>query len=78
LELVLSHEVAIVAARQKTVQLIDEQDGRTMFASPGEDLHKPFGSGNVGGSDRVNAATRLGSNQVCDGSLACTGGANQE
>ena len=28
-----------------------------MFASPGEDLHKPFGSGNVGGSDRVKAAT---------------------
>ena len=51
LDLVLSHEVAIVAARQKTVQLIDEQDGRTMFASPREDLHKPFGSGNVGGSD---------------------------
>ena len=74
----LSHVVPVVAARQKTIHLIDEQDGGAMLAGPGEHLRKLFGSGNIGRSDRVKAAPRLGRNQVCDGSFACTGGANQE
>ena len=49
-----------------------------MLPSSGEDLRKLLGSGNVGGSDRVEAAPRLGRNQVRDGSFACTGRADQE
>ena len=64
LDLVLPHEVPVVAARQKTVDLVDEQDGRALVVSPGEHLRKLIRSGNVRRSDGVETAPRLGRNQV--------------
>ena len=49
-----------------------------MLARSGEGLRKPFGSGNIGGSDRVEAAARLSRNQVCNRRFPCTGWANQQ
>ena len=60
----LAHVAPIVAARQKAIQLIDEQDGRAVLAGPGEYLLKPFDSRNIGGRDQVEAAARLSGNQV--------------
>ena len=78
LDLVLSHVVPVVAARQKTVDLIDKQDGRALLAGPGEHLRKLLRSRNVRRSDRVETAPRLGRNQVRNGGLACTGRADQK